>query len=49
MYNKVRARSANEVSATAGWLLAAPEPACFPVGKEDMLFSPTTAEQFSIL
>ena len=35
-YNKVRALSANVGSATAGWLLAAPEPACFPIGCEDI-------------
>src|SRR5580692_8275345 len=35
-YTRVRARSANVGSATAGWLLAAPEPACFPAGNEDI-------------
>src|ERR1700719_1213459 len=35
-YTKVRARSANVGSATAGWLLAAPEPVCFPVVNEDI-------------
>jgi hypothetical protein len=29
MYTKVRARSANDGSGTAGWALAAPVPACF--------------------
>jgi hypothetical protein len=32
----VRALSANVGSAIAGWLLAAPEPACFPIGCEDI-------------
>ena len=35
-YNKVRALSAKLGSAIAGWLLAAPEPACFPIGSEDI-------------
>src|ERR1700723_947011 len=35
-YIRVRARSANVGSATAGWLLAEPEPACFPVVSEDI-------------
>src|ERR1700727_2091024 len=35
-YTKVRARSVNVGSATAGWLLAAPEPACFPAVDEDI-------------
>jgi hypothetical protein len=33
-YNNVRARSANVVSAAAGWLVASPGPACFPIGDE---------------
>jgi hypothetical protein len=33
---KVRARSAKEGSATVGWSLAPPGPACFPVDKEDI-------------
>src|ERR1700719_2233268 len=36
---KVRARSANVGSPIAGWLLAAPEPACFPAVDEDILCS----------
>src|SRR5580704_18919661 len=48
-YNKVRARSANVGSATASWLLAAPEPACFPVGNEDIAFPPTITALASIL
>src|ERR1700722_3009896 len=35
-YTKVRARSANVGSATAGWLPAAVEPACFPAVDEDI-------------
>ncbi len=35
-YNKVRALSENVGSGTAGWSLAAPEPACFPIGSEDI-------------
>src|ERR1700719_974257 len=35
-YTKVRARSANVGSATAGWLLATPELACFPAVDEDI-------------
>src|SRR5271170_5421942 len=35
-YTKVNARSANVGSATAGWLLAAPEPACFPAACDDI-------------
>src|SRR5712692_7697552 len=35
-YTKVRARSANEGSGTAGWLLAAPVPACFLKDEEDI-------------
>src|SRR5271156_748280 len=33
---KVRARSANVGSATSGWLLAAPEPACLPAASDDI-------------
>jgi hypothetical protein len=36
VYIKVRARSANEGSGTAGWSLAAPLPACFLVDEEDI-------------
>src|SRR5580704_11314264 len=39
-YTKVRARSANVGSATAAWLLAVPEPACFPAGNEDIAALP---------
>src|ERR1700676_1629808 len=39
-YTKVRARSAWVGSATAGWLLAVPEPACFPAGTEDIAAPP---------
>src|SRR6266849_6774451 len=39
-YTKVRARSAKVGSATAGWLLPAPEPACFPAGNEDIAALP---------
>jgi len=35
-YTKVRARSANEGSGTAGWSLAAPVPACFLMDEEDI-------------
>jgi len=35
-YTKVRARSANEGSGTAGWSLAAPVPACFLADEEDI-------------
>jgi hypothetical protein len=35
-YTKVRARSANEGSGTAGWSLAAPVPACFLLEEEDI-------------
>src|ERR1700751_1713523 len=35
-YSNVRALSANVGSAIAGWLLAAPEPACFPAVDEDI-------------
>ena len=35
-YAKVRARSANEGSGTAGWSLAAPVPACFLIEEEDI-------------
>jgi hypothetical protein len=38
--NKVCTRSANVGSAPAGCVLAAPEPACFPVGNEDICNSP---------
>jgi hypothetical protein len=36
MYTKVRARSANEGSGTAGWSLAAPVPACFLMEEDDI-------------
>src|SRR5712692_6327632 len=39
-YTKVRARSANEGSGTAGWLLAAPVPACFLKDEEDIAAPP---------
>jgi len=39
-YSKVRALSANVGSATAGWFLAAPEPACFPAVDEDISVLP---------
>ena len=35
-YTKVRARSANEGSGTAGWSLATPVPACFLLDEEDI-------------
>src|SRR5450755_3427925 len=35
-YIRVRARSANEGSGTAGWSLAFPGPACFPMDEEGM-------------
>ncbi len=46
-YTKVRARSAKEGSATVGWSLAAPGPACFPVDKEDIAALPQAFEQLS--
>jgi len=46
-YTKVRARSAKEGSATVGWSLAAPGPACFPVDKEDIAALPQEFEQLS--
>src|SRR5712692_3711733 len=39
-YTKVRARSANDGSGTAGWLLAAPVPACFLKDEEDIAAPP---------
>jgi hypothetical protein len=35
-YTKVRARSANEGSGTAGWSLTGPVPACFLIDEEDI-------------
>jgi hypothetical protein len=35
-YIKVRGRSANEGSGTAGWSLAVPVPACFLIDEEDI-------------
>src|SRR5216684_8834997 len=36
-YTKVRARSANEGSGTAGWSLDVPVPACFLMDEEDIV------------
>jgi hypothetical protein len=47
-YNKVRTRSANVGSAAAGWLLVALEPACFPIGNEDISVLPAIAGLISI-
>src|SRR5580700_4656810 len=45
-YTRVRARSANEGSATGGWSLAALGPACFPVDREDIAALPPGFGQF---
>ena len=44
----MRTRSANVGSAAAGWLLAALEPACFPIGNEDISVPPAIAGLISI-
>ena len=48
MYTKVRAHSAHERPETAGWSLAAPVPACFPMDEEEGIAVPWLAVQKTV-